>query len=119
MAQEKKEQDTAKEARLAAKQQRNLVNQWREFLNDNGYERHDVNVIPGSLGIGLTKGDHNTLRVGSINGRSQLEGKVSVNDVIFCIDDVCVVNTTDPRVLSGMIPDMKNIKTLEIWREMV
>ena len=114
----KKVQDAARKARLAAKQQCNLTNQWREFLNDSGYECHDVNVVPGSLDLVLTIGEHNTLRVASINDKSQLEGKISVNDVIFCMDDVCVVNY-DPRVLSEVIPDMKNIKTLEIWRELV
>ena len=104
-AQAKKERDAAKAVRM-----------WRQGFTNAGYERHDIAVKSGSLRIGLYKCAHNMLRVDHLKDESQLEGKVSVNDIIFRMDDVYVVNT-DPSELRSVIPDMTNIKKIEIWRK--
>ena len=115
-AQEKKEQDTVREARLRAKKFQRAVDKWRECLVSWGFKRHDIVVRPESLGLVLTRGEHKTLRVGSIKPNSQLKEKVAVNDVIFRMDDVYVINT-EPKEIPKVMP--KNIKTLEVWSKLV
>jgi len=95
------------------------AHQWMAYLRKYGYERLEVTAGPKSLGVHMDNMPMpiGLLHISLVKSNSQLKGKVSVGDVIFCLDGQFVYHTSHHDMKKIVYDKRENpIRVFEIWR---
>ena len=95
------------------------AHQWMAYLRKYGYERLEVTAGPKSLGVHMDNMPMpiGLLHISLVKSNSQLKGKVSVGDVIFCLDGQFVYHTSHHDMKKIVYDKRENpVRVFEIWR---